>query len=134
MRTDREAPAARKRLWFLTVTLALLGVEIYIGVCVHGGFVRSYLGDTLVVMLLWAAVRIAYPKGLPWLSGAVFVFACLVEVSQIIPLCDLLGIRNNLIRVLMGTSFAWWDIAAYAAGCLATAGHDLVNARRESKL
>lgn len=134
MRTDREVPAAHKRLWFLAAFLALLGIEIFIGVCVHDNFVRPYLGDTLVVMLLWAAVRIAFPQGLPWLSGAVFVFACLVEISQLIPLCDLLGIRNNLIRVLMGTSFAWGDVAAYAAGCLATAGHDLVNARRESKL
>ena len=125
-------PAARKRLWFLATALALLGIEIYIGVCVHDRFVRPYLGDTLVVMLLWAAARIAFPEGLPWLSGAVFAFACLVEASQIIPLCDLLGIRSSLIRVLMGTSFAWEDILAYAAGCALTAGHDLVTARRKS--
>lgn len=123
-------PRARKRMWFLAVTLALLGIEIFIGVCVHDRFVRPYLGDTLVVMLLWAAVRIAFPERLPWLSGAVFAFACLVEVTQLIPLCDLLGIRSTLIRVLMGTSFAWEDILAYAAGCLLTAGHDLRTIRR----
>ena len=132
MRIDRKVPRARKRLWFLAATLALLGIEIFIGVYVHDRFVRPYLGDTLVVILLWAAARIVFPERLPWLSGAVFVFACLVEVSQIIPLCDLLGIRNNLIRVLMGTSFAWEDLLAYAAGCLATTGHDLVTARRKS--
>ena len=114
----------RQRLPYLILSVLLFGAEVYIGLCVSG-WVRSYFGDTLVVILLWTIVRVVCPKGLPWLSGAVMAFAVLVELSQLIPLCDLLGIQNKLIRVLMGTSFAWGDMIAYAAGCILTAGHDL---------
>jgi len=91
--------------------------------------VRPYLGDTLVVILLWCIVRIFIPDGCVWLSGAIFLFALLVEISQIFPLCDLLGIENKLLRVLMGTSFAWGDIVAYFAGNLMTFFADLTLSR-----
>ena len=92
----------------------------------HDSFVRPYLGDTLAVMLIWCVLRIIFPTGKPWLSAAVFLFAVLVEVSQIFPLCDVLGIENRLIRTLMGTSFAWGDIVAYLAGCAVTLAVDLI--------
>ena len=115
----------RLRLIFAFCALVLLIVEILIGLFVHDSFVRPYLGDTLVVILLWCIVRIVIPDRCVWLSATVFLFAVLVEISQIFPLCDLLGIENRLLRVLMGTSFAWGDIAAYLAGCLITGGVDL---------
>lgn len=125
--TDREgkSPLWRRRLCFAVLSLLLLTAEFAIGLWAHDDFVRPYLGDTLVVILLWCLIRTAFPKGLPQLSAAVFLFACAVECSQIIPLCDLLGIRNGLLRVLMGTSFSWYDLIAYAVGSLLTAGHDL---------
>jgi hypothetical protein len=78
------------------------------------------------VILIWCVVRIVIPDRCVWLSGAVFLFAVLVEVSQIFPLCDVLGIENRLIRTLMGTSFAWGDIVAYLAGCSVTLAVDLI--------
>ena len=108
----------RKRLLFAVSAVILLVIEILIGLFVHDSFVRPYLGDTLVVILIWCVVRIVIPDKFVWLSGAVFLFALLVEVSQIFPLCDVLGIENRHLRTLMGTSFAWGDIGAYLAGCL----------------
>ena len=95
------------RLIFALCALVLLGVEILIGLFVRDSFVRPYLGDALVVILIWCVVRVVIPDRCVWLSGALFMFAVLVEVSQIFPLCDVLGIENRLIRTLMGTSFAW---------------------------
>lgn len=115
----------KSRLVFAGCALILLATEIIIGLYVHDGFVRPYLGDTLVVMLLYCLIRTAFPTKHYWLSGAVFVFAVLVEVSQIFPLCDVLHIQNALLRVLMGTSFAAEDILAYFAGNVLTAGVDL---------
>lgn len=121
---------SRLRLCFGAAALILLGTEIVIGLWVHDDFVRPYLGDTLVVILIWAVIRIAFPHRLPWLSAAVMAFAAAVELTQIWPLCDVLGITSPLVRTLMGTSFAWGDMLAYAAGCLLTAGHDLYTARK----
>ncbi|MBR5980070.1 MAG: DUF2809 domain-containing protein, partial [Oscillospiraceae bacterium] len=119
------------RLLFAVSAVILLVIEIIIGLYVHDAFVRPYLGDTLVVILIWCVLRIIFPTGKPWLSAAVFLFAVGVEITQIFPLCDLLGIRNGLIRTLMGTSFAWWDIVAYLAGCLVTAAGDLILTKRK---
>ena len=82
-------------------------------------------------MLIWCVLRIVFPTGKPWLSAAVFLFAVLVETTQIFPLCELLGVDNRLLRTLMGTSFAWGDIVAYLAGCLVTAAGDLILTKRK---
>ena len=120
------------RLIFSLCAAVLIGVEILIGLYVHDSFVRPYLGDALVVILIWCVVRIVIPDRCVWLSGAVFLFAVIVEVSQIFPLCDVLGIENRLLRTLMGTSFAWGDIAAYLAGCSVTLAVDLILRGRRS--
>ena len=114
------------RLIFALFAVLLLIVEIFIGLFVHDSFVRPYLGDALVVILIWCIIRVVIPDRFVWLSGAVFLFAVIVEVSQIFPLCDVLGIENRLIRTLMGTSFAWGDIVAYLAGCAVTLAVDLI--------
>lgn len=115
----------RARLIYAAVFAVLFAVEIIIGLYVHDQFVRPYIGDMLVVVLLWALVRIIIPFRAVWLSGAIYVFAVLVELSQMIPLVDFLEIENRLIRVLMGTSFAVGDLFAYAAGCIVTAIVDI---------
>ena len=120
------------RFLFALCAAVLIGVEILIGLFVHDSFVRPYLGDALVVILIWCVVRVVIPDRFVWLSGAVFLFAVIVEVSQIFPLCDVLGIENRLIRTLMGTSFAWGDIVAYLAGCAVTLAVDLVLRGRRS--
>ena len=84
------------------------------------------------MILLWCVVRIVIPDRFVWLSGAVFLFAVIVEVSQLFPLCDVLGIENRLLRTLMGTSFAWGDIVAYLAGCSVTLAVDLILRGRRS--
>ena len=120
------------RLLFAISAVILLAVEIIIGLFIHDSFVRPYLCDALVVILIWCVVRIVIPDRFMWLSGAVFMFALFVEVSQIFPLCDVLGIENRLIRTLMGTSFAWGDIVAYLAGCAVTLAVDLILRGRRS--
>jgi hypothetical protein len=126
--------AKRARLVYLTVFLLLLVVEIMIGMYVHDSFVRPYVGDMLVVILLWALVRIFIPYKAVWLSAAVCIFSVIVELTQLIPLVDFLGIENRLIRVIMGTSFAYADLFAYAAGCAVTAVIDLVLFRKRKKI
>ena len=117
--------AAKKRIIFASISIILFLLEVYIGIYVHDNFVRPYLGDTIVVILLYTMARTIFVDNFVWLSGGIFIFATLVEISQIFPLCDLLHIQNTLIRVLMGTSFSFIDIIAYFFGCLITLIYDL---------
>ncbi len=116
---------SRSRLVFLILFLLLLAAEICIGLFAHDEFIRPYLGDVLVVMLLYSLIRIFVPGGTPWLAAAILVFAFAVEFSQIPPLVDLLEIRSHLLRVLMGTTYSPKDLLSYAVGTLPGAVYDV---------
>jgi len=110
------------RLAYAGASLLLFAAEALIALFVHDGFIRPYFGDVLVVILIYCVIRIFMPRKPKWLICAVFIFAVLVEFSQMIPLVELIGLGGSaLMRTLMGTSFSWADIVCYAAGCAAVA-------------
>lgn len=115
------------RLGYAGVALLLLLTEVAIALWVHDRFVRPYLGDVLVVILLHAAGRTLRPRGWRWLPLPVFLLAAAVETGQYFHLLTLLGLGDNrFARVLFGTSFSWGDLLCYAAGCLLCAGADAI--------
>ena len=98
----------------------LLLIEIIIALFVHDAFVRPYIGDVLVTVLLCCLCRIIIPKGVSALPIYVFVFAVLVELAQYVNVVKLLGLENNaFFSTIIGTTFSFVDILCYAAGCLA---------------
>ncbi|MDR0939400.1 MAG: DUF2809 domain-containing protein [Mediterranea sp.] len=108
----------KSRIFYAVCFVAVFCVEVLIGVYVRDAFVRPYLGDVLVVVLIHFFVRVFIPRGVPLLPLYVFLFACLVEVSQAFHLADTLAIENPVARVVLGSMFDWKDIACYASGCL----------------
>jgi len=87
--------SVRTRLAFLAVAVLILAVEIYIAVCVKGGFVRHYLGDVLAVILLYALARAIFsvpPSNLPL---KIFTFAAALEIAQYFGVVQILGIENK---------------------------------------
>ena len=98
----------------------LLFIEIIIALFVHDAFVRPYIGDVLVTVLLCCLCRIIIPKGVSALPIYVFVFAALVELAQYVNVVKLLRLENNaFFSTIIGTTFSFVDILCYAAGCLA---------------
>ena len=98
----------------------LLFIEIIIALFVHDAFVRPYIGDVLVTVLLCCLCRIIIPKGVSALPIYVFVFAAIVELAQYVNVVKLLGLENNaFFSTIIGTTFSFVDILCYAAGCLA---------------
>lgn len=106
----------KKRWTYFLLFVILLAVEFFIGIFVHDRFIRPYVGDVIVVVVLYFLIRSIFPEKPAFLCLWIFLFAVLVEVTQIFPLVDLLGIKNRFIRVVMGTSFSWKDMIAYIAG------------------
>ena len=105
----------RKR--YALIFFLLLGIEIFIALFVHDRFVRPYLGDVLVVVVLYAFLRILIPVGCPWLPVGVTLFAVLVEVGQAFGLVDRLGLGHiRFFRVLLGSTFDWADLLCYCVG------------------
>ena len=115
----------KRRLLYGGLFLALLLIEILIALFVRDTFVRPYLGDVLVTVLLGCFVRIFLPRRLPALPLYVFVFAVAVETAQYFDVVALLGLQDSVFfSTLIGRSFAWEDILCYAVGCLGFFGID----------
>ena len=110
----------QRRTVYTVAVFVLLVVEIVIALFVHDNFVRPYLGDVLVTVLLCTMVRICVPDGHLWLPLGVFCFACLVEVGQSFHIVKRLGLSGNrFFSTLIGGTFDWRDILCYGIGCLA---------------
>lgn len=108
----------KTRLLYALCFIVLLLVEIGIGMYVRDAFVRPYVGDALVVVLIYCFVRVFVPRGIPQLPVYVFAFACFIEILQYFRLVDVLGITNRVARIMLGATFDVKDLASYAAGCL----------------
>lgn len=108
-----------KRIGYIVLTVILLGIEICIALFVHDRFVRPYVGDVLVVFLLYSFVRIFVPRRGRFLPLFVFLFAVAVEILQLFSVVDWLGLGNiRFFRILVGAVFDWKDIVCYGVGCL----------------
>lgn len=113
----------------------LLGIEILIGMYAHG-WVRSYLGDVLVVILLYALVRLISPEKPQYgllLPAVILVFSFCVEFLQLWGFCDRLHITNRLLRIIIGTGYSSVDLLSYALGILPCIAAELF-LRRRSRL
>ena len=108
----------RIRPKYMLVTLGLFIAEVLIATTLSGSrFIRSYLGDYLVVILLYYLVESFYDAPPLVLSISIFVFACGVEIAQYFKLADVLGLQpGSVLSILIGTSFSWMDIVMYFAG------------------
>lgn len=116
----------KPRIKYLTVTLILIAIEVLIALFVHDRFVRPYLGDVLVVWVLYFAVRTVIPKKCRLLPLWVFLFAASVEVLQLFNYTDILGLGNiRFFRILMGSVFDIKDVICYLAGCIILTVHEV---------
>lgn len=127
-----KSEAFKKRLVFLAVFVFLFFIEVLIALYMHDDFVRPYVGDMIVTVVVWAFARIVFPDKFKLMSLYVMIFAILVEVGQYLNYVDLLGITNPILVTMMGTSFAWTDIACYAVGCVVAAVADYIILRKKA--
>ena len=110
--------SARTRLAFLAAAVLILAIEIYIAICVKGGFVRHYAGDVLAVILLYALTRAAFselPLNLPL---KIFAFSAALELAQYFSAVQILGIENKILKIMIGGTFDFADLLCYAVGCV----------------
>ncbi len=116
-----------KRSFYLAMTVFWLAVEVVIACYVHDRFIRPYVGDLLVVVVVYCFVRIWVPQGVRLLPLYVFLFAAGVEVLQYFHLVELLGVGNNtFLRVVLGSVFDVKDILCYGIGCVFLEGFERV--------
>lgn len=102
---------------YFLITFFLFLVEIMIALFVHDHFIRPYLGDVLVVILIYCFIKSFFSFPVLPTAIAVLLFSFLIELLQYWQMVKLLGLQPyKLARIVIGTSFSWQDIFAYTAG------------------
>uniref|UniRef100_UPI004056B629 ribosomal maturation YjgA family protein n=1 Tax=Acetatifactor sp. TaxID=1872090 RepID=UPI004056B629 len=109
----------RKRWWYLIATVLLLVIEVFIALFVQDRLIRPYVGDVLVVIVIYSFVRIFVPNKVNLLSLYIFLFAVVVEVLQYFEIVRLLKLEESrFLSILIGSVFDFKDIVCYGVGCI----------------
>ncbi|AOW11303.1 hypothetical protein EM308_07710 [Flavobacterium gilvum] len=102
---------------YFIYTILIFLVEVLIALFVNDSFIRPYLGDVLVVILVYCFIK-SFLK-LPVLPVAIFVliFSFTVEFLQLFNIVEKLHLEQSKIaRIVIGTSFSWIDLLTYIIG------------------
>ena len=121
------------RLAFIAAAGVILAVEIYIAICVKGGFVRHYAGDVLAVILLYALARAAFSEPPSNLPLKIFAFAAALELAQYLSAVQILGVENKILKVMIGGTFDFVDLLCYAAGCVLAGGAEKFESKNQQR-
>lgn len=99
------------------ITLLILLAEIAIALFVHDRFIRPFVGDLLVVVLLYFGFRTILKAARKSVAIGVLIFALIIEGLQYFNLVELLGLAGNrLASIVLGSTFDWLDLLAYLLG------------------
>lgn len=111
-----------KFLWqpvYLYSTLGIFLIELCLALFVRDSFFRPFVGDILAVILLYCFFKIGISADDRMLALGVWTFACLLEVGQYFQILNWLGWQDQqLLRIVLGSTFDGLDILAYSLGCL----------------
>lgn len=102
---------------YFLLTLLLFAVEVIIALFIHDSIIRPYVGDIIVVILIYFFVKSFF--NLPVLPTAlgVLLFAFGIETLQYFNFIVILGLeKSKLATTLIGNSFAWMDLLTYVIG------------------
>lgn len=123
----------KKRIFYLIITIILLIIEVLIALYVHDNFIRPYIGDVLVVIVIYSLVRILIPEKCRLLPLFIFIFSVAVELLQYIHIANILGAADNrFLSTLIGGVFDMKDILCYGVGCILLGGYEYLIKRQST--
>ena len=104
---------------YLVWAIVIFIIEILIALFAHDRIVRPYVGDFLVVMLVYCFLRSFLNVSVLAAAISSLIFSYLVETLQYFDIVTKLGLQNSeLAKVIIGSSFEWIDMVAYTAGII----------------
>jgi len=104
---------------YASLSIGLLVVEILIAAFIHDSIIRPFVGDMLVVILIFTICRTVLRVNHFRLALCVLIFSFAVEISQYLDLISILGLQDfELAKIIIGTTFDVRDLLAYSSGIL----------------
>ena len=104
---------------YFALTIILFVIEACIAIFVNDAFVRPFLGDVIVVWLVYYFIRSFIAIKPIYIAVFTLLFSFAVEIGQYFKLIEILGLQEyKWARIVIGTSFSWWDMLCYVVGFL----------------
>jgi hypothetical protein len=104
---------------YLLLFVILFLTEVGIALFFKDTLIRPFVGDCLVVVLIYCFFRIFLNISDWKLAFGVLLFACSIEILQYFDYVRRLHLENNrIISVILGRTFEWLDFIAYLTGFL----------------
>ena len=102
---------------YFALSVIIFGIEILIAKFAHDRIIRPYIGDLLVVILIYCFIRSFFQTPVLKTALCVLLFSYTVEILQYFDIVTKFGLQHSgAARIIIGTSFEWIDIAAYTVG------------------
>lgn len=115
--TQTTTTIFRFHILYFILAVLLFFTEVLIGLYVHDAIVRPYVGDGLVVILIYCFLKSFLQLPARKTAIGVLLFSFAIEIGQYFHLVKILGLQGSaLARVVIGTSFEWIDLIAYTFG------------------
>lgn len=108
---------------YFALTILIFIVEVLIALFVHDSFIRPYLGDILVVILIYCFLKSFLKLSVITTALIVLLFSFTIELLQFLNIVEKLHLENSkLARTIIGTSFSWADLLMYSIGIVIVLG------------
>lgn len=102
-------------VWFIILFIT----EVIIALFIKDKIIRPYIGDILVVILMYTFIKAFVKRPITYLPLYLFLFASMVEVIQYFHILNLLHLQNNkVVSTIAGSSFDIKDIICYLVGSI----------------
>ena|SRR5688572_16104104 len=102
---------------YFLLALLLFAIEVVIALYFHDRIIRPYVGDMLVVILIYCFWKSFFNTPIIVTALGVLVFAFFIELLQYLQIIKYLGLQDsNIARTVIGYSFEWIDVLAYIIG------------------
>lgn len=103
---------------YFIVFFLLLIIEVLITIFYFNPFIRGFVGDILVVILIFSFIKTFICVSSKKVLLVTLLFAFGIEFLQLFEITKHLNIQSKLIKTILGTSFEYTDFIAYIIGCV----------------
>lgn len=102
---------------YFVIAVFLFLLEVLIAVYLHDEIIRPYIGDLLVVILLYCFIKSFVNISVMKAALLVLLFSYTIELLQYLNLIKFLGLQHSrLANIVLGNYFEWIDLVAYTLG------------------
>ena len=102
---------------YFVLAILLFLTEVLIAYYMHDKIIRPYVGDLLVVILIYCFIKSFVNISVTKAAIFVLLFAYVIELLQYLNMIKFLGLqKSRMANIVLGNYFEWIDLVAYTAG------------------